>query len=90
MSSETRVFQPLDRIIIEEPPVTLLYSGKLQGQTAEGAEIATKDFEIHNDGTIRYTDANGHENRIQLSGEVALLFKELLTGSGGYVGAWLI
>lgn len=63
--------------------MAVLFTGKVQGQTAAGAAIATKDVTLDSDGLLRFADANGRPRVVRASGELAALLKEIFSGAGG-------
>lgn len=66
-----------------------LYDFKLSGRTAASADgtatgiIATKAVEMWDDGSLRYTSANGRKVVLQLDNDLSDLLKQLLVGTGG-------
>lgn len=69
--------------------MSILQSFHLQGQTTGGTAIATVAADIHSDGFIRYTDSLGHARQLSISGELAHLLKEMLTGTSRLTTAFL-
>lgn len=69
--------------------MAVLFSGKVAGLTAAFAAgtatgiVATKDIELHSDGLLRFTNANGRVRSVKASGELAELLREIFTGAGG-------
>jgi len=70
--------------------MAVLFTGKITGRTAASADgtatglIATTTIEVHDDGSIRFTDAVGTKHRIQPSASLNALLKLILTGTGGF------
>ena len=64
-----------------------ILTGKLRGLTAAAATIATLDIEIHDDGSVRFTDANGTKHRIMPSASLNALLKATLVGAGGFAAS---
>jgi hypothetical protein len=63
--------------------MSALFTGKLQGQTAGSAAIATVSVELDSDDLMRYTDANGDVHYVKLQGDVATLMRIVFTGASG-------
>ena len=63
--------------------MSIIYSGKLQGQTSGGIAIATKDITLDSDGYLRWTDSTGRPRSEQISGDLSRLLKEVFAGAVG-------
>jgi hypothetical protein len=69
---------------------TVLYTGRLQGQTSAGVAIATQiPVTIHGDGYMRWIDQNGRPRSVHLRGDLGHLIRTVFTGAGGNTSAIL-
>jgi hypothetical protein len=67
---------------------SILYTGRLQGQTGPGVAVNTVNpITFHADGYIRWADANGRPRSFLLKGDLAQLFRQAFTGAGGITHA---
>jgi hypothetical protein len=67
---------------------SILYTGRIQGQTSAGVAVATQNpVTLHSDGYMRWSDANGRPRSVKLDGDLAQLLRFIFTGAGGITHA---
>jgi hypothetical protein len=63
--------------------LSVIYSGRIQGQTSGGTAVATANIEVLADGRIRFTDFAGAVQILSPGTVEARLLRTIFTGAGG-------